>query len=78
MFSKQTVNPVAKAEFLTMLKAEWLCFRLNKTPLWRIGKRNRLIKNYLEVLMEIHIIRRFPFTAPGEKYPCGKELLLGL
>lgn len=26
MFSKQTVNPVAKAEFFTMLKAEWLCF----------------------------------------------------
>lgn len=44
MFSKQTINPVAKTEFFTMLKAEWLCFRLNKTPLWRISKRNRLIK----------------------------------
>jgi len=28
-----------------MLKAEWLCFRLNKTPLWRIGKRNRMLKH---------------------------------
>lgn len=41
----EEIEKVAKEEFLTMLKAEWICFRLNRTPLWRVRKRNRLIKS---------------------------------
>lgn len=40
----QIVNPVMKSEFFSTFRAAQLCFRLNRTPIWRIGKRNRLIK----------------------------------
>ena len=37
-------QPSDKSHFLDMLRAEMLIWKLNKTPLWRISKRNRIIK----------------------------------
>ena len=36
--------PADQANFWSMLKSEWYCHRLNKTPLWNIPKRNHLIR----------------------------------
>ena len=36
--------PADKSNFWAMLKSEWYCHRLNKTPLWFTGKRNRIVR----------------------------------
>lgn len=36
--------PADKVNFWSMLKSEWYCNMLNKTPLWFIGKRNRIVR----------------------------------
>lgn len=38
------VSTSEMSALLPMLKAEWLCFKLNRTPLWQIRKRNRMLK----------------------------------
>lgn len=37
-------QPTDKSFFWTMLRSEFLQHKLNRTPLWRIKKRNRLLK----------------------------------
>lgn len=36
--------PADKANFMAMLKSEWYCNKLNKTPLWNIPKRSHIIR----------------------------------
>lgn len=39
--------PADNANFWSMLKSEWYCHRLNKTPLWNIPLRNYLVRRLL-------------------------------
>ena len=36
--------PADSEHFWAMLRSEWYCHRLNKTPLWNIPKRNHIIR----------------------------------
>lgn len=40
-------NPSSKKYFWKMLFSEYLQRRFNKTPIWMIGRRNRIIKKWL-------------------------------
>lgn len=44
MCKGEPFQPSDKSHFFEMLKAEFLLWHFNKSPLWRIGKRNRIIR----------------------------------
>ncbi len=43
----QTFNPSSKRLFYRMLRSEYLQRRYSKTPIWRIRKRNRILRKWL-------------------------------
>lgn len=68
--------PTARENFLPMLKSELLQWRLNKTPLWNIPMRNRLIKHLLGSIDGTPFAIQIPFHVSfGKRIHIGKNFV---
>lgn len=66
--------PADKSHFWAMLKSEWICHRLNKTPLWNIPKRNRLIRRLFGSIDGVPYNVQRPFHCTyGQNIHAGKN-----
>ena len=74
MKDRVLTNPVAHDQFWSMLRSEWLQWRLNRTPLWRIRKRNRLLCRLFASVDGPVFTVQLPFHAAlGNKTHIGKN-----
>lgn len=74
MKDRVLTNPVAHDQFWSMLRSEWLQWRLNRTPLWRIRKRNRLLWRLFASVDGPVFTVQLPFHAAlGNKTHIGKN-----
>ena len=74
MNDRVLTNPVARDNFWPMLRSEWLQWRLNKIPLWRIKKRNRLLHRLFANVDGPVFSVQLPFHASlGNKTYIGKN-----
>ena len=66
-------QPTDKAHFKAMLKAEILLWLFNKTPIWRIKKRRRIIKKLLDIKTPIYEIYSPFHVSYGYNIHVGKN-----
>lgn len=68
-------QPSDKSHFWDMLRAEMLLWKLNKTPLWLVGKRNRIIRKLFGSIDGNPYNIQVPFhCAYGKNIHCGKDV----